>query len=291
MIVIPMAGLSSRFLNAGIKTPKFLLPAFGKTLFEHSVGSFRAHFKSEPFLFILRKAQVDPATLETLIRHMGIADYSIAVLDHETAGQADTVRLGLAKAAVNDAEPLAIFNIDTILHEYTIPARRTQHDGMLDVFEGEGSNWSYVRTNDQNRVVETAEKRAISRFCSTGLYFFGTAGLFRTALQKSCDDAAYRNAEHYIAPVYNALVALNCDITIDLRNRDSVSFVGVPDEYVDFLLSGRKAPGDMDKLAGETSAKDAYATLLAFPQDRAKERLIATQYLERKFPDLNLGAR
>ncbi|EOA0230274.1 capsular biosynthesis protein, partial [Escherichia coli] len=36
MIVIPMAGLSSRFKKAGYVKPKYMLEAHGKTLFSHS---------------------------------------------------------------------------------------------------------------------------------------------------------------------------------------------------------------------------------------------------------------
>ncbi|EKO3985769.1 capsular biosynthesis protein, partial [Vibrio fluvialis] len=40
MIMIPMAGMSSRFFKAGYSKPKYMLEAKGKTLFEHSVLSF-----------------------------------------------------------------------------------------------------------------------------------------------------------------------------------------------------------------------------------------------------------
>ena len=39
-IIIPMAGLGSRFSKNGIKTPKPLIRVDGKTLIEHSVESF-----------------------------------------------------------------------------------------------------------------------------------------------------------------------------------------------------------------------------------------------------------
>lgn len=55
MIVIPMAGMSSRFFKAGYTQPKYMLEAHGQTLFEHSVNSFAAYFASTPFLFIVRK--------------------------------------------------------------------------------------------------------------------------------------------------------------------------------------------------------------------------------------------
>ena len=54
MIVIPMAGMSSRFFKAGYDKPKYMLTAHEKTLFEHSVNSFEKYFSKEDFLFIVR---------------------------------------------------------------------------------------------------------------------------------------------------------------------------------------------------------------------------------------------
>ena len=52
MIIIPMAGLSSRFKDAGYVKPKYMLEAHGKTLFSHSLYSFKNYFDSESFLFV-----------------------------------------------------------------------------------------------------------------------------------------------------------------------------------------------------------------------------------------------
>ncbi|TOM80696.1 capsular biosynthesis protein, partial [Vibrio parahaemolyticus] len=54
MIIIPMAGMSSRFFKAGYDKPKYMLEAHGKTLFEHSVESFEALFLDTKFLFIVK---------------------------------------------------------------------------------------------------------------------------------------------------------------------------------------------------------------------------------------------
>ena len=54
MIIIPMAGLSSRFFNAGFKEPKYKLRAHGKTLFEWSVKTFEKLYQTEKFIFICR---------------------------------------------------------------------------------------------------------------------------------------------------------------------------------------------------------------------------------------------
>ena len=54
MIVIPMAGLSSRFFKAGYELPKYMLDLHGRSVFAHALGSFSAYFESETFLIICR---------------------------------------------------------------------------------------------------------------------------------------------------------------------------------------------------------------------------------------------
>ena len=51
-IIIPMAGLGSRFSKNGIKTPKPLIRVDGKTLIEHSVESLGIDGR---YIFITRK--------------------------------------------------------------------------------------------------------------------------------------------------------------------------------------------------------------------------------------------
>ncbi len=161
MIVIPMAGLSSRFFKAGYQEPKYMLPAHGKPLFDHALLSFSRYFATTPFLFIVRDVYNTPEFVEKRCRQLGIKDYRIVSLTEATRGQAETVYLGLTD--VDPQTPLTIFNIDTFRPGFSFPAITEHCDGYLEVFKGEGSNWSYAKPAAVNStlVVETAEK---SRF-------------------------------------------------------------------------------------------------------------------------------
>ena len=54
MILITMAGLSSRFYNSGYTIPKYALELNGRSVFEWAVRSFENYFGSEKFLFVVR---------------------------------------------------------------------------------------------------------------------------------------------------------------------------------------------------------------------------------------------
>lgn len=233
MIVIPMAGLSRRFTEAGYDRPKFRLPLDGGTVFDAAVGSFRAQFATHDFLFIARETGADTAAfIADRAAALGLASHRVAMLDRETAGQAETVEWGLDRAEVGDAVPITIFNIDTFRPNYREPAAdRMALAGWLEVFEGEGANWSYVRPADHGiRIAaETAEKRPISDLCCTGLYHFARAGDFRSAL--AAERLAPQAPELYVAPLYNHLIAGGGTVGYELIARDAVIFCGTPDEY------------------------------------------------------------
>jgi hypothetical protein len=91
----------------------------------------------------------------------------------------------------------------------------------------------------QNRVIETAEKIQLSNLCCTGLYHFGSASLFYEAYKGFLENQKVQPTykEHFIAPIYNQLIARNLDIRFTTIDREQVIFCGVPSEYLDFLAS------------------------------------------------------
>lgn len=234
MIVIPMAGLSRRFTVAGYDVPKYMLPLAGKSVFAHAVGSFSELFATTPFLFIARSV----ADTEAFVRHectmLGIADARLAILEQETAGQAETVELGLHETGVPDDEPVTIFNIDTFRRAFQFPTAPwfATSDGFLEVFRGAGANWSYVGPNENSAdplVERTTEKDPISDLCCDGLYHFARAGDFRSALTQ--ERARPSLPELYVAPLYNHLIRQGRLIHYDVVADDSITFCGVPAEY------------------------------------------------------------
>lgn len=241
MIVIPMAGLSSRFFKAGYDQPKYMLPAHGMPLFDHAVLSFKAYFASMPFLFIVRDVYDTPTFVKHRCESLHIADFHIVVLDAETRGQAETVYLGLSE--ITNETPLTIFNIDTFRPDFMLPDVAAGTDGYLEVFKGEGNNWSYVRPESpsSNKVVETAEKNPISDLCSTGLYHFNRTDDFKRIfeIEASRPFSEWQKQELYIAPLYNYLIQEGKDIRFHQIDKNEVIFCGVPDEYSDFKKNGR----------------------------------------------------
>lgn len=243
MIVIPMAGLSSRFKKAGYQQPKFMLLAKDRTLFEHSVLSFENYFKTEHFIFIARKENGIKDFITEKCRVLGIEDYRVIFLSKETKGQAETVYKGLKSSGAEADESLTIFNIDTFRPGYKYPSEfdvRTI-DGYLETFIGTGENWSNVVPLDRSKktVRYTAEKMNISEYCCTGLYYWRRSADFERIFEKyvSSEIDSMQGGEYYIAPMYNLMIGEGKDIRFSVVDREDVVFCGVPSEYEEFLDS------------------------------------------------------
>ena len=233
MIVIPMAGLSSRFTKAGYSMPKYALPLRDATVFDYSLASFRDVFDSEEFLFVARREEGVEAFLRNHLGCLGVESYSIVLLDEVTRGQADSVMIGLDRASVQEDEPLTIFNIDTFLlapyrsHDYISSVSA----GILQVFRGTGDQWSFVEpaVGQNFTVVRTAEKTPISDLCCTGLYYFESVSLFRDAFDAEL--GSLQAHELFVAPMYNYLIASGKSVTYIEVPTNDVVFCGVPLEY------------------------------------------------------------
>ena len=241
MFVIPMAGESRRFREAGFAQPKFRLDAHGAPVFDHAVNSFAAYFHSDTFLFVLRDAEAE-AFVRARCAALGIVHALFVRLHRATVGQAETVLLGLDLAGIGDDESIAIFNIDTFRPGYRKPPHVSDPycAGYLEVFRGAGEGWSFVATEPfrAGRVAEVAEKKPISNLCCTGLYHFRRAGDFRWAYRNPAPPKSEaERRERYVAPLYNPLIACGFAIGLQMIDRSEVIFCGTPEDYAQVVAS------------------------------------------------------
>ncbi|MGU3560231.1 capsular biosynthesis protein [Methylobacterium radiotolerans] len=234
MIVIPMAGLSRRFLEKGYDRPKYMLDLHGTSVFSHAIGSFSKLFHTEDFLFIARSVNDTERFILLECERLGLRNFRIIILDHETAGQAETVEIGLFEINASEHMPVTVFNIDTFRHGFEFPKTTwfSRSDGYLEVFRGKGANWSYVEpdtTEPEPKVRRTTEKIPISDLCCNGLYHFGRTSDFHDALRM--ERLQQSSSELYVAPLYNHLLMMGRQIHYLLISDWQLTFCGIPEEY------------------------------------------------------------
>lgn len=233
MIVIPMAGLSSRFTKAGYDCPKWMLPLAGRTLFDWSLLSFADQFATEEFLIVFLEGRSARAFIEKHVTALGIQNVRLCGLAAPTLGQADTVALGLSNVGARDEEPITIFNIDTIRPGFKRTKHITESAGWLECFKGAGDHWSFVKEDIANpgTAERVSEKTRISDNCCTGMYYFSSATVFDRAL--SAERANPSLPELYIAPLYQRMIEWGMTVRFDLIALDQIFFSGTPQEYIE----------------------------------------------------------
>jgi len=207
-VIIPMAGLGSRFRQAGFSIPKPLIPVLGRPMYAWATESLPLPHATA-LIFVLLKSQPEYADLRRDILERYAAHKPI-VLDVPalTAGQAVTV---LAAAALIDNEQeLLIHNADTAFtmqRDWVTEAVRHLADGALLVFDSIEKRWSYSREDADGRVVEVREKVVISNHASTGTYYFRRGADFVRLARLRLTQQGKESGEYYVGPLYNDLIA------------------------------------------------------------------------------------
>lgn len=236
-IVIPMAGHGARFASAGYDVPKPLIDVVGKPMYAWATESLPLE-RARALIFICRESHLDARGLRADIqRRFAAWQPTIIPVSEPTEGQAAT--LLLARALIDDDEPLLIYNADTLSRgPFELPP---DSDGALGLFEAAGDHWSFARLDDEGFVSETAEKVRISPWASSGLYFFRRGRDF----VHHADDMIRANervrGEYYVAPIYNRMLRAGARI-VALRH-DEVWPLGTPEELSRFLSDPRAPRG------------------------------------------------
>ncbi len=243
-IIFAMAGASSRFTSAGYKVPKYMLPLQNKSVFFHAVSGFARYFNAIEFIFVYRDLCNTKDFIHTECKKMGLEDFKAVELHSLTQGQAQSVYNALCALKISDDERILIFNIDTFRVDFTLPNcfDLEQIDGYLEVFRGEGEQWSFVLPKDEilRKVAQTAEKKCISPLCSSGLYYFRRVADFKAVFESIRKKSETTKGEYYIAPMYNALIAQGKDIRYYEIATNQIIFCGTPQEYENLKSKDRK---------------------------------------------------
>lgn len=240
-VVITMGGLGSRFRKAGYTVPKYMIAAKGKTLFEWSLISLEGYTdRVDKYVFLAMEDET--VDVEGFVRgkcaELGIENYELILLDHLTDGQATTALL--ANQYWDPAHALLVYNIDTYVEAGEMNWQELKGDGFIPCFQAPGDHWSFVRLDDDGRVVEIKEKQRISPYCTLGAYYFRTCQLYEDLYHEYYDIPRddLVNGEKYIAPLYDYLLSKGGDIYISDIAPERVHVLGTPEELEAFLKEG-----------------------------------------------------
>lgn len=232
-VLITMAGLGSRFTDAGYSVPKYRIKAHGTSLFEWSMRSMQ-NFFDQPFVFACLDSE-DEKWIENEAKHLGINEVIVSKRKRLSQGQAETAYDAIKCGATH--APLWIFNIDTYVREDAMsPNDIGSAGGCVHVFPSDASNMSFVSYNQAGKVEEVVEKKVISQWATVGLYGFSSSALFCEFYERAYvnGQVAMVGGERYVAPIYNLMIKENIPVVAPKLMPNDVSVLGTPIQVIEF---------------------------------------------------------
>lgn len=238
-IVIPMAGLGSRFAKVGYEKPKPFIDVNGLPMISRVLENLN-YPDAKYFLIAQKEHLIKEASLVSEIELKYNATF--IPIDGLTEGTACTVLF--ARKFINNDFPLLIANSDQMVDmniKYFInDCYLRQLDGSILCFEDKELNpkWSFARINDNNLVIEVQEKKAISKYATVGIYLFSKGSDFVNGALDMFIANERVNNEFYTCPVYNYLISENKKIGIYNIEFEQMFGLGTPEDlnkYIDRL--------------------------------------------------------
>jgi UDP-N-acetylglucosamine diphosphorylase / glucose-1-phosphate thymidylyltransferase / UDP-N-acetylgalactosamine diphosphorylase / glucosamine-1-phosphate N-acetyltransferase / galactosamine-1-phosphate N-acetyltransferase len=234
-IVIPMAGLGSRFSKSGYIKTKPFIDILGKPMIARVLYNLK--HPNARYILIVREEHIykEKLIIDSLIETYGVV---IVPVKNTTEGTACTVLH--ARKYINNDSPLVIANSDQIIDidivDFTRDCKNRGLDGSIITFKDPEMNpkWSYAKTDINGNVTLVKEKQPISENATVGIYLFSKGADFVNSAIDMIASNDRVNGEFYTAPAYNYLVDSK-KIGIFNIDMSEMHGIGTPDDLDKYI--------------------------------------------------------
>lgn len=225
---------------AGYTYPKNLIEISGRPLIQHVMESL------QPLRNIGGNFVCVTSRDENRRHHTGkvlqlIVPGAILIeINDGTSGAACSALLAVDH--IDNDEPLVIVNGDQVFNGIDLEAIITKFqnkkwDAGVLVFEDIHPRWSFVKCDSSGLVVETAEKRPISKFATAGFFYFARGSDFvRSAMEMIKKDARIGGA-FYICPALNEMILRQGRIGVHKIERGNYCSLSTPSDVQAYACS------------------------------------------------------
>lgn len=229
-VIIPMAGLGSRFHKVGYELPKPLIDVNGKPMVQFVVEAMNidAHF-----IYIVQKQHRLDFPLDDILSFT--PNFSIVEVNGLTEGAACSVLV--SKDIINNDNPLIIMNSDQyiIWDSIDFMDKIIDYDGCIMCFKAHDNKWSFAKCDENNIITEVAEKNPISDNATAGIYYWKHGSDFVKYAEQMIENNIRVNNEFYVCPVYNEAIKDNNKIYNYMIESDCMWGLGTPEDLNYYL--------------------------------------------------------
>lgn len=213
-IIIPLAGSSELFSNSGYYYPKPLIEIHGKTMIELVLDNPSKMQVEHKFIFIVKEDDINNFHLDNTLKLLR-PGCDVIPIKNVAKGALCSVLMAVDKLDTDDS--ILILNGDQIIDiDFTSVLNfwiSKKSECGLVTFKSVHPRWSYARIDDEDCVLQTAEKNPISHSAIAGYYYFSDKDIFLKAAFQSIKDNSQLDGIFYISPVVNQLILMNKDVS------------------------------------------------------------------------------
>jgi NDP-sugar pyrophosphorylase family protein len=207
-ILVPLAARDQFFKAEEYFFPKPLVEVNGQPMIKLAIENLRRIDTNAHFVFVVNRDDVRQYNLDNILRLLTDGRCTVVELSYPTKGAVCSSLMAIDH--IDDDEPLIIANSDQVIDadvgELVRSFAKRELDGGVIVFDSVHPRWSYVRQDEQGSVVETAEKRVISRQAIAGFYWFRRGRDFVRASQQLIEHGRSTSGIYYVSATLNELV-------------------------------------------------------------------------------------
>lgn len=223
-----MAGLGSRFTEAGYIDPKPMIDINGKPMIQRVIESLNIDAQ---YIFVVQHDHLKKYNLVSFLNSI-VNEPIIVEINEVTDGAARTTLL--AKEFINNDSPLIIANSDQIISWNSNEFLSLLVSGNpIALFKANDKKWSYAQI-DGNKISRVVEKEVISDNASVGIYGWSKGSDYVKYAEQMISKGIKTNNEFYICPVYNEAI-LDNKAVIPYFVKEMYG-VGTPEDLASYLL-------------------------------------------------------
>ena len=210
-----MAGLGSRFVDAGFVTPKPFIDVLGEPMIMRVLENLK--YPNARYLLLIRSEHMEQEKL-AIDRIKDKYNVTFVPVSKVTEGTASTVLL--AENYIDNKTPLVVANSDQIVDvcfsDFVDDCFHRKLDGSILTFKDESRDpkWSFARIDSDGFVLEVREKVAISEYATVGIYMYNKGSDFVDKARLMICNNDRVNGEFYTCPVYNYIIDNNQKVGI-----------------------------------------------------------------------------
>lgn len=204
--VVPMAGRGTRMGDYDANTPKPLINVAGQPMIVWALESLRGMNITQIIFIALAEHETGWGVKKIVTELVGY-QAEVILLDEITEGQLCTVLA--ARDLLKTDEDLLVASSDTyVVSDLNADITRYKSDchGLISVAQMPGERWSFARIDESGWVVEVAEKKRISDYASTGMYYFTSGHEFVSVADEIIRNRDKTYGEYYVIQVYEEYI-------------------------------------------------------------------------------------